>query len=134
MLLFIGSNIFVLIKMRKNIKYKNLVTIVYFLICLFSKDILQSLFDISNMVTLIVIGFMDSNFVKVISILITLFNIIFIFPLLPTLLFAFLIVVSTDNDVYEDTHYYCDNNYEAYTYSEGAMDSFNLASESITKF
>ena len=31
------------------------------------------------------------------------------------------------NDIYKDMHYYCDNNYEAYAYSEGAMDRFHYS-------
>lgn len=124
MLLFIGSNIFVLIKMRKYIKCKSLAIVIAFLTCIFSKDSLQCLFDITSMINLIIIGFMESNFVKVITILIAIFIIKFFVPLQ----FAFLIFFVTDggklmNDVYEETHYYCDNNYEAYAYSSGAWDS-----------
>lgn len=31
------------------------------------------------------------------------------------------------NNIYEDTHFYCDNNYEVYSYSAGAMDGFHYS-------
>lgn len=129
MLLFIASNIMALIKLKKNIKYKSLTIILYFLVCLFSKDVLQGFFGISSMITLIIIGFRENDFIKVIGILTALFIFIFtvVFPILPFLLF-FLIQVDIDRGkemygVYEETHYYCDNNYEVYAYSSGAWDS-----------
>lgn len=128
MLLFISSNIIVLIKLKKNIEYKSLVIILYFLVCIFSKDSLQCIFDISSIITLIVIGFEESNFVKVVTILTEIFIFIFtfVFPIFPILLFI-LIRVDIDRGkemygVYEETHYYCDNNYEVYAYSSGAWD------------
>lgn len=131
MLLLIASNIIALLKLRKNIKYKSLTIILYFLVCLFSKDVLQGFFGISSMITLIVIGFRENDFIKVIGILTTLFIFIFtfVFPILPVLLFA-LILVDVDRGkemygVYEETHYYCDNNYEVYVYSASAMDGFH---------
>lgn len=129
MLLFITSNIMALIKLKKNIKYKSLTIFLYFLVCLFSKDVLQGFFGISSMVTLIVIGFRENDFIKVIGILTALFIFIFtfVFPIIPILLFI-LIRVDIDRGkemygVYEETHYYCDNNYEVYAYSSGAWDS-----------
>lgn len=131
MLLFIASNIIALIKLKKNIKYKSLTIILYFLVCLFSKDVLQGFFGISSMITLIVIGFRENDFIKFIGILTELFIFIFtvVFPILPVLLF-FLIRVDIDRGkemygVYEETHYYCDNNYEVYAYSASAIDDFH---------
>lgn len=131
MLLLIILNIIALLKLRKNIKYKSLTIILYFLVCIFSKDSLQCIFDISSIITLIVIGFEESNFVKVVTILTELFIFIFtfVFPILPVLLFI-LIRVDIDRGkemygVYEETHYYCDNNYEVYAYSASAMDGFH---------
>ena len=50
------------------------------------------------------------------------------------LFFSFLLTFGTDldeeqgmNDIYEDTHYYCDNNYEVYSYSAGAIDKFHYS-------
>ena len=31
------------------------------------------------------------------------------------------------NDIYRDTHYYCENNYEVYSYSNGATDKFHYS-------
>lgn len=123
-------NIILLTIFRKNIKYESSVIIVYFFIWLFSKNALQCLFGISNMMTLIVIGFMKNNFIKVISIIITLFFVVFSMPLLFVYLLAFGTSLSEEqdrNDIYDDMHYYCENNYEVYSYSAGAMDRFHYS-------
>ena len=31
------------------------------------------------------------------------------------------------NDIYDDMHYFCENNYEVYSYSASAMDSFHYS-------
>lgn len=131
MLGLIIVNIIILIKYRKRIKLKGLIIVIYFFIwMLLSKNALQCAFGISNMITLIVIGFMESDFIKVISIFITMIFGVFWAPLL----FAYLLAFGTDineesgrNDIYEDTHYYCNNNYEVYSYSAGAMDRFHYS-------
>ncbi len=130
MIIFIIFNSIILIKFRRNIKYKNWVIVVYFLIWLFSKNIFQCLFDISNIIILMIIGFSESKSIKAITILIILFFAVFQFPLL----FIFLLAFGNDlnaeqgmNDIYEDTHYYCEKKYEIYSYSAGAMDGFHYS-------
>lgn len=131
MIALIVLNIFILIKYRKRIKLKSLIIVIYFLVWfLFSKNALQCLFGISTMITLIVIGFMGSNFIKVVSILITLFFVVFSMPLLFAYLLKYGVSISEEserNDIYNDTHYYCENNYEIYAYSAGAMDKFHYS-------
>ncbi len=130
MIISIIVNIILLILFRKKIKGKSLIIIAYFLLWLFSKNILQCTFAISSMVVLIVTGFMESKYIKVISILIGLFFVIFSMPLFFVFLFAFgtnLNEESGRNDIYEDMHYYCKNNYEVYAYSAGAMDRFHFS-------
>lgn len=130
MFMIIILNILIVIKFKKNIMYKEIIVIIYFLIWLFSQNILQCIFGISNIILFIALGFMESHSIKVITIL--LITIIFCFSL--PLLLAFLLTLATrfNNedglyDVYKDSHYYCDNHYEAYSYSAGAMDSFHYS-------
>lgn len=131
MISLIVLNITILIKFRKRIKLKGLIIIVYFFIWfIFSKNALQCFFAISNMVILIAIGFMESNFIKVLSILIGLFFVIFSMPLF----LAFLLTYGTSineesgrNDIYGNMHYYCEKNFEVYSYSAGAIDRFHYS-------
>lgn len=121
-------NAITLIIFRKRIKYKTLIIIVYLLIWLFSKNILQCFFAFSNIILLCITGFMEKHSIKIISVLIVIFGYIFFLPLF----FAFLLAFGTGldeesgmNDIYDDMH--CDNNYEVYSYSAGAMDSFHYS-------
>lgn len=131
MIVLIVLNITILIKFRKRIKLKGLIIVIYFFIWfLFSKNALQCLFGISNIITLIAIGFMESNFIKIISIPITLFFVVSSMPLLFIYLLTYGTGISEEsgrNDIYDDMHYFCENNYEAYSYSAGAMDSFHYS-------
>lgn len=130
MILIIIINILIVFKYKKDIKYKGIICIIYFFTWIFSKNVLQCYFNFSNIVILIITGFMDSKFIKLLSILITLFVSVFFFPLY----FIFLFTVggsfneeSERNDIYEDMHYYCDKNVEVYSFSAGAMDSFHYS-------
>lgn len=130
MIILIILNVILLIKFKKNIKFKGLIIVLYFLFWFFSKNPLQCGFALSSMVVLIITGFMESNFIKVISAIITLFFITFSVPIL----FIYFLFFGTDlngekgkNDIYPDKHYYCSNGYEAYAYSAGAMDSFHYS-------
>lgn len=131
MFVLIILNLIILIKFRKRIKLKGLIIVIYFFIwMLLSKNALQCAFGISSMITLIIIGFLESNFIKVMSILITLFFAVFSMPLLFVYLLAFGTGISEEsdrNDIYDDMHYFCDNNYEVYSYSAGAMDRFHYS-------
>lgn len=131
MIVLIILNIIVLIKFRKRIRFKGLIIVIYFFIWfLFSKNAIQCFFGISNIIILIAIGFMESNFIKVISILITLFFAVFSMPLLFVYLLAYGTGISEEsgrNDIHDDMHYFCENNYEVYSYSAGAMDSFHYS-------
>jgi len=130
MIILIALNVIILIIFRKDIKCKSLVILAYCFIWLFSKNALQCVFSISSMITLIITGFMESNFIKVISILITIFFIVFAMPLLFIYLLAFGTGMGEEsgrNDIYNDMHYYCENNYEVYSFSQGAMDKFHYS-------
>lgn len=135
MIVLIVLNIIILIKFRKRIKLKGLIIVIYFLIWFFfftSKNILQCFFGISNIVTLIAIGFMESNFNKTILVLIMLFFAIFSRPLLEIYLVLYGTGISEEsgrgrNDIYDGMHYLCENNYEVYSYSAGAMDRYHYS-------
>lgn len=130
MFAIIMVNAIILIIFRKKIKYKTLIIIVYLLIWLFSKNTLQCFFDFSNIILLCVTGFMEKHSIKIISVLIVIFGYIFFLPLFFVFLLAFgtgLDEESGMNDIYDDMHYYCNNNYEVYSYSAGAMDSFRYS-------
>lgn len=121
-------NFIVFWKFGGEIKYKGLVIIIYFFIWIFSKDIYQCLWDFENIIILCIVGFKNSNFIKVLAILIALFVVSFFWPLCFVFLFAFGINYAGEiRDIYEDTHYSCDNNMEAYAYSAGAMDKFHYS-------
>lgn len=130
MVLFISINIFIHIIFKKDIKCKSLVILAYFFIWLFSKNTLQCIFGISSMIVLLITGFMEKNIIKIIAIGITIFFVIFAAPLFFVYLLNFGTGLSEDkerNDIYEDTHYYCDHNYEIYSYSAGAMDRYHYS-------
>lgn len=123
-------NAIILINFRKKIKFKTLIIIVYLLIWLLSKNTLQCFFAFSNIILLCIIGSMEKNSIKIISILLIICVYIFFFPLF----FIFLLAFGTGfdnergmNDIYDDMHYYCENDYEVYSYSAGAMDSFHYS-------
>lgn len=131
MLIVIIVNIFILVKYRNDLKGKSFAIVIYFLFTfLISKSILQFILGISSMITLIIIGFKKSNFIKVIAFLIMIFLIKFFVPLILALLLVFDFDLNENrgiNDIYEDMHYSCDNNIHVYSYSAGAMDSFHYS-------
>ena len=129
MLLFIVINIIILIIFRKKIKYKNML-IIYCLTSLFTKNIMQYLFALSNIIILCIIGFKENKFIKIFSIFFGIFIAFCWLPLLFVLFIFFGINLDEEkymNDIYEYSHYYCDNNYETYTYSAGATDKFHYS-------
>ncbi len=130
MIFIIVCNIAILIKLRKNIKHNSVVIIIYFFIWLFSKNALQCAFGLSSMITLMITGFMDSWLIKIITVLITIFFTSFSMTILMIYLFTFGPSISEEsgrNDIYNDMHYYCEDNYEVYSYSAGAMDRFHYS-------
>ena len=126
-------NAVVLIVFRKKIKYKTLIIVAYLIVGLFSKGILQFILAFSNITLLCITGFMESHFIKFISILLVILCCIFILPVLVLFTLMFNVgLLSLDEDnsasiIYEDMHYYCDNNNEVYAYSGGAMDRYHYS-------
>lgn len=128
MITIIILNIILLFKLKNEIKCKSMAIIIFFIIWIFSKDIYGVIFGISSMITIISIGFIESNIIKIISIIITIIISIAALPLFYLFIFVFALSGgSRDNQIYEDTHYYCNNNTEIYSYSAGAMDSFHYS-------
>ena len=130
MIIIIIVNAIILIIFRKDIRYKEVVCVIYFFTWLFSKNISQCFFYFSNIIVLIGIGLIDSMFMRIFAIIIGLIVSIFFLPLFFIFLLCFGTSMSEEsgrNDIYEDMHYYCENNYEVYSYSAGAMDRFHYS-------
>lgn len=130
MIIIIIFNGFILLKFRGNIRFKILVIIILFFTWIFSNNLLQLLFVLFNILFLCILGFMESHIIKVLSILMTIFFVVLFYHLLFIFLFFYGDGLDSNygmNDVYSDMHYYCDNNYEVYAYSAGAMDRFHYS-------
>ena len=130
MMIIIIVNAIILIVFRKNIKYKEIVCVIYFFIWIFSKNIPQCYFNFSNIVVLVCIYLNDCMYIKVFAIIIGIIVFIFFFLLFFVFSICFGIRMSDEpgrKDIYDDTHYSCENNYEVYSYSAGAMDSFHYS-------
>ena len=130
MILLIIFNFIILFILKKKISCKKIILIIYIFTIVKSKNQLQFFFAISNIIILCIIGFQESNLIKTISIFILIITLTYFLPLL----FVFLLEFSTEldedvymNKIYEDTHYYCNKNYEIYTYSNSAGDTFHYS-------
>lgn len=129
-IILIIVNTAILIIFRKDIKYKEAICIIYFFTWLFSKNIPQCFFNFSNIIVLVSIGLIDSKFMRVFAIVIALIVSIFFLPLFFIFLLCFGTSINEEsgrNDIYKDMHYYCENNYEVYSFSQGAMDKFHYS-------
>lgn len=124
-------NALMLVKYRKEIKFKSICLIAYFCTCFISRNIFQVIFVFSNIITLIVIGYIGEKiFIKIVSTLIIIKLCILLPILVIIVVFRFGNELNEEiglSDIYEDTHYYCDNNYEVYAFSAGAMDRFHYS-------
>lgn len=130
MIVIIIVNALILIIFRKDIKYKKAICIIYFFTWLFSKNMLQCLFNFSNIFVLLGTGLIDSKLMRI-------FVITVVLIVYRTYYFLFLVFILwfgtglneeiERGDIYEDMHYYCENDYEVYSYSAGAMDKFHYS-------
>ena len=130
MILLIIINSIVLFILNKKISFKKIILIIYIFTIVKSKNQLQFFFALSNIIILCIIGFQESNLIKTISLFILIITLTYFLPLL----FAFLLEFGTEldedvymNKIYEDTHYYCNKNYEIYSYSYSAGDVFHYS-------
>lgn len=119
-------NVFIIWKYNKEMKFKGFFLIVSIILFLFSKNLYYAIFDIINILSIIIFSISYSRTVRVITIISAFLFLINYF----WVILVMMIVFSKDgsmNDIYDDTHYYCENNYEVYSYSAGAMDSFHYS-------
>ena len=130
MILLIIINSIILFILNKKISLKKIILIIYIFTIVKSKNQLQFFFALSNIIILCIIGFQESNLIKTISLFILIITLTYFLPLL----FAFLLEFGTEldedvyiNKIYEDTHYYCNKNYEIYSYSYSAGDVFHYS-------
>ena len=130
MILLIIINSIVLFILNKKISFKKIILIIYIFTIVKSKNQLQFFFALFNIIILCIIGLQESNLIKTISIFILIITLTYSLPLL----FVFLLEFGTEldedvymNKIYEDTHYYCNKNYEIYSYSNNAGDAFHYS-------
>ena len=130
MISLIIINSIILFILNKKISFKKIILIIYIFTIVKSRNQLQFLFALSNIIILCIIGFQESNLIKIISIFILIITLTYFLPLL----FVFLLEFGTEldedvymNKIYEDTHYYCNKNYEIYSYSNSAGDVFHYS-------
>ena len=130
MILLIIINSIMLFILNKKISFKKIILIIYIFTIVKSKNQLQFFFALSNIIILCIIGFQESNLIKTISIIILIITLTYSLPLL----FVFLLEFGTEldedvymNKIYEGTHYYCNKNYEIYSYSYSAGDVFHYS-------
>ena len=130
MILLIIINSIILFILNKKISLKKIILIIYIFTIVKSKNQLQFFFALSNIIILCIIGFQESNLIKTISLFILIITLTYFLPLL----FVFLLEFGTEldedvymNKIYEDTHYYCNKNYEIYSYSNSAGDVFHYS-------
>lgn len=116
-----------LLLFKNEIKFKGIIIIIAFITFIFSKDIYQFIFIISTLVILILTDISNSKFIQITTIIINIIILIFHIPLLFFIIILVFNEIDQNADIYEDTHYYCKNNYEAYSYSAGAMDDFHYS-------
>lgn len=116
-------NAYFIIKKNKYLKFKSGLYIFFLLNIIFCKNIFYVILLLSTFVLLTVLNFKDNKVIKVLSVICSTTIILYI----QVILFVILLTVFNGNEIYKDSHYYCNNNYEIYYYSGGAMDSFHYS-------
>lgn len=115
--LIIIFNYKMLIKYNNQIHLKRISYIIILFTLLINQSIYLFILSITTLFIIFYLNYID-DFIKKISI-ITMFLSLYFFPGI-----ILGIMISMQNPIYHDTHYYCEN-YEIYIYSAGAMDSFH---------
>lgn len=93
-----------------------------FLFCIiFSKNIFHFIFLLNTIIVLSLLNLKRNRTMQVV--LIVLISMILLNSHL--IFFSLLFVTFNQDGIYEDTHYLCDEKYEIYIHSAGAMDSFH---------
>ena len=127
MILLIVLNVIFILKHKDKIKYKKVSLIIFIFLFITCKNVYYLIFVIINIVLLFVIILLKSS-VKAVKVILLGCLAIVLTPLIYGIFFILYLSFSFEkesDDIYEDTHYYCENNYEVYIYSMGAMDGFH---------
>ncbi|MDE5539538.1 MAG: hypothetical protein K2J20_03530, partial [Bacilli bacterium] len=130
MLIFLVLDYLIIRKYKNIIKWKIGIIILSFFLLIFSQDIFQLLFILSNMIILMGSGYLESRLLRIVTIVFLGLSLVLLLLILssPFILWIFiysLFLNTNGNDIYEDMHYYCENNIEVYAYSSGAMDKYH---------
>lgn len=127
MFIFIILNMIILLKHNEEIVYKEICVSILIVLTLLSKNIINVYFVLSSIFILLVVCFKKSLYIKILSISIILFIMLFFFPIM----FVFLLNFNGAYDgnknrshIYDDMRVVCGNT-EAYASSLGAMDRFH---------
>lgn len=123
MILLNVFNVYFIIKKNKYFKFKNGLYIFLLLSVIFCKNIFHVILVLNTFILLAALNFKDNIVIQILSIISSTIIVLNI----PIVLFVIFLTVLNTNEIYEDTHYYCNNNYEIYSYSAGAMDSFHYS-------
>lgn len=122
-------NIFMLLEYRDSIKYKKVSLIMLFLLIITAKNALNLYFILTFIFILLVIGFKESIFIKIVSICSIVFGALFFYPIICVHILAFgirsLDEPLLESEIYEDTHYLCNDSTEVFVASAGAFDKFH---------
>lgn len=116
-------NVYFIIKKNKYLKHKNSLYIFLLLSIIFCKNIFYVILLLNTIILLTILNFKDNRVIQTLSLICSTIIILNI----QIVLFVIFLIVLNGNEIYEDTHYYCNSNYEIYYYSGGAMDSFHYS-------
>jgi len=115
------ATIAIIIKYNNTLKYKEVLYPFFLINIIFSKNIFYAILLIITFILITILNFEIMDSIKKYSIIFSIISVITI-PII-----AFVVILSSIfniNNIYENTHYYCDN-YEIYMHSAGAMDSYH---------
>ncbi len=116
-------NVYFIIKKNKYLKLKNSLYVLLLLSIIYCKNIFYVILLLNTIIFLTALNFKENIVIKVISLICSIAIILNI----ELVLFILFLITFNNNPIYEDTHYYCNNNYEIYYYSGGALDSFHYS-------
>lgn len=131
MYFIIGLNAIFLTSFRQKMKYCNFVIIAYIvfyiILWMYSKNVFQFAFGLSNMLILIVISSFYNIKSRTISFIILILGVLY-FPIVTFIAFGMILFISEKEPrrhIYPEMHYYCDDDIEVYAFSGGATDSYH---------
>lgn len=129
MTIFIFVNMSILINNKEKIKYKEILVIFFFVFGLWwSKNGLHFIFSLLSIIIIIVTNFKE-KIIKVLTAIIVYIIILLNFGSVVLLIGLTCRGLSPDYKetlIYKNQHYYCNNNYEVFSFSAGAGDSYHF--------